>query len=89
MLLTVEAKKFAKDKTRFSEFLNKILSSTAERTATSNNIEKLSANVRLPKLEIIKFTSEPTKWWNFIDSYQTAINSSPQLLKSLSNLDIT
>lgn len=88
MLLTVEAKKFAKDKTRFSEFLNKILSSTAERTAASN-IKKLSANVRLPKLEIIKFTSEPTKWWNFIDSYQTAINSSPQLLKSLSNLDIT
>ena len=59
MLLTVEAKKFAKDKTRFSEFLNKILSSTEERTATSNNIKKLSANVRLPKLEIIKFTGEP------------------------------
>ena len=37
------------------------------------------ANVRLPKLEILKFAAEATKWQTFSDSYETAVNSSSNL----------
>ena len=63
---------------RFSEFVNKNMSTNTDRKVHSN-VDKASANVRLPKLEILKFTREPTKWKTFIDSYETAINSSSNL----------
>ena len=63
---------------RFSEFLNKIFSTNADRQVQSN-VEKASANVRLPKLEILKFAGEPKKRQTFIDSHETAINSSSNL----------
>ena len=63
---------------RFSEFLNQNFSTNADRKVQSN-VEKAGANVRLPKLEILKFAGEPTKWQTFIDSYETAINSPSNL----------
>ena len=63
---------------RFSEFLNKNFSTSADRNV-QRDAEKASANVRLPKLEILKFAGESTKWQTFIDSYETAINSSSNL----------
>ena len=43
---------------RFSEFVNKNMSTNTDRKVHSN-VDKASANVRLPKLEILKFTREP------------------------------
>ena len=60
---------------RFSGFVNKNFSTNTDRKVQSN-VEKASANVRLPKLEISKFTGEPTESQTFIESYETAINSS-------------
>ena len=60
---------------RDSEFLNINFSTNTDRKVQSN-VEKASANVRLPKLEISKFTGEPTESQTFIESYETAINSS-------------
>ena len=63
---------------RFSKFLNKNFSTNADRKVQSN-LKKASANVRLSKLEILKFASKPTKWQTFFDSDETAINSSSNL----------
>ena len=63
---------------RFSEFLNKNFTTNADRKV-QRSVEKASANFRLPKLEIVKFAGKPTKWQIFIDSYETATNSSSNL----------
>ena len=46
---------------RFSEFVNKNLPINTDRKVQSN-VEKASANVRLPKLDILNFAREPRKW---------------------------
>ena len=46
---------------RFSEFVNKNLPINTDRKVQSN-IERASANVRLPKLDILNFAREPRKW---------------------------
>ena len=63
---------------RFSGFVNKNFSTNTDRKVQSN-VEKASANVRLPKLEILKFAGESTNWQTFVDSYEIAINSSSNL----------
>ena len=73
LLSKVPITKYAQNKT--SEFLN-INFSTNTYWKVQSNVEKASANVRLPKLEISKFTGEPMESQTFIESYETAINSS-------------
>ena len=46
---------------RFSEFVNKNLPINTDRKVQSN-VERASANVRLPKLDILNFAREPAKW---------------------------
>ena len=46
---------------RFSEFVNKNLPINTDRKVQSN-VERASANVRLPKLDILNFAREPRKW---------------------------
>ena len=46
---------------RFSEFVNKNLPINTDRKVQSN-VERASANVRLPKPDILNFAWEPTKW---------------------------
>ena len=50
---------------RFSEFLNINFSTNTDRKVQTN-ADKASANVRLPKLEILKFAGDPTKWQTFV-----------------------
>ena len=45
----------------FSEFVNKNLPINTDRKVQSN-VERASANVRLPKLDILNFAREPRKW---------------------------
>ena len=45
---------------RFSEFLNINFSTNTDRKVQTN-ADQASANVRLPKLEILKFAGDPTK----------------------------
>ena len=75
---------------RFSEFVNKNLPINTDRKVESN-VERASANVRLPKLDILNFAREPAKWSTFIDSYETAINSSSNLsnIEKFNYLNIT
>ena len=46
---------------RFSEFVNKNLPINTDQKVQSN-VERASANVRLPKLDILNFAREPRKW---------------------------
>ena len=55
---------------RFSDFLNEYLSTNTDRKVQSN-VKKTSAHVRLPGLEILKFSGEPTRWQTL---YETEIN---------------
>ena len=63
---------------RFSEFLHKNFSTNTDQKVQSS-VQKAGANVRLLKLEIVKFAGEPTKWQTFVDSYEIAISSSSNL----------
>ena len=46
---------------QFSEFVNKNLPINTDRKVQSN-VERASANVHLPKLDILNFARKPTKW---------------------------
>ena len=41
--------------------------------------EDKSRNVKLPKLEIKKFSGEPTAWMTFIDSFEATVDRSTNL----------
>ena len=51
-------------------------------SADSSTVRQRPA-VKLPKLEIVKFRGDYTKWQSFIDSFKAAIHSSA----TLSNID--
>ena len=76
--------------TEFEILAEEIMSSLKEfneqhvRTKTelnSSQIRKDRDAVRLPKLEITKFSGNPILWQTFNDSYEAAINSSSSLSK--------
>ena len=68
-----------KHDTWFSEFLNKNFPTNTDRKVQSNIVKKVSADVYLQEMEILKFTGELTKWQAFIDLHETTINSSSNL----------
>ena len=44
-----------------------------------DNVTKRVNTVNLPKLEISKFSRDPTKWQSFFDSFQAAVGKSTNL----------
>ena len=44
-----------------------------------DNVTKRVNTVNLPKLEISKFSEDPTKWQSFFDSFQAAVGKSTNL----------
>ena len=44
-----------------------------------DNVTKRVNTVNLPKLEISKFSGDPTKWQSFFDSFQAAVGKSTNL----------
>ena len=52
-------------------------------TKVDNKSTRGHDNIKLPKLEISKFSGDPTTWQPFIDSFNAAVNNS----RSLSNVE--
>ena len=58
-----------------------ILAKYSEKVKKKNHqkYEDKSRNVKLPKLEIKKFSGEPTAWMTFIDSFEATVDRSTNL----------
>lgn len=69
-------------KTKISR-LKRFIKDHSMQTPKVERVSTKSSNVKLPRLEIMKFTGEFTKWQTFYDSFEAAVEKN----QSLSNIE--